>query len=370
MTQSTEHEGTHKGARADSAAQHGGRPPSIVDVAALANVSYQTVSRVLNGHPSVRPSTRLAVLGAVEQLGYRPSNAARTLVTGRSRTLGVLVLDIADSEGLTPLYGIEHSARELGYFVGIGAVDAIDRTSVQATVGRLAEQSIAGLLVIAPVDATQDALASVPPHLPVVAIEGDPGGSVTTVGVDQAAGARAAVEHLLSLGHETVFHVRGPSEWMQSQDRMAGWRAALEAVGADTPMPLAGDWTAESGYEAGQVLARIPELTAVFAGNDQMALGLMLALSERGISVPGDVSVVGYDDGADAPYYNPPLTTVRQDFRAVGRRAVELLVSRVEESDSETEHVLLDAEFVARKSTADARARVSGAAVDSKTLHR
>src|SRR4051812_2614034 len=259
------------------------RPPSIVDVAALANVSYQTVSRVLNGHASVRPATRVAVLGAVEELGYRPSNAARTLATGRSRALGVLVLDISDSEGLTPLYGIEHSARELGYFVGIGAVDSLDQRSVLATVGRLAEQSIAGLLVIAPVQGAQDALASLPPHLPVVVVEGDAAGSMPSVGVDQKEGARLAVEHLLSLGHKTVYHVRGPSDWMQSHERMAGWKAALDAVGAETPMPLPGDWTARSGYEAGQILARIPDLTAVFASNDQMALGLLLALSERGV---------------------------------------------------------------------------------------
>ncbi|GAB3394646.1 LacI family DNA-binding transcriptional regulator [Humibacter soli] len=350
---------TSKGAepattRAKDVSARAGRPPSIVDVAALANVSYQTVSRVLNGHPSVRPATRLAVLGAVDELGYRPSNAARTLVTGRSRTLGVLVLDVADSEGLTPLYGIEHSARELGYFVGIGAVDAVDRTSVQATVGRLAEQSIAGLLVIAPIDATADALASVPPHLPVVAIEGG-GGDFSTVGIDQFAGARTATEHLLGLGHETVFHVRGPAEWMQTQDRLAGWRAALEAAGAEVPMPMVGDWTAKSGYEAGQVLARIPDLTAVFASNDQMALGLMLAFSERGLSVPNDVSVVGFDDGDDAPYYNPPLTTVQQDFRSVGRRAIELLVARVEGGEEQTEHALLDPAFVIRKSTAPRR---------------
>ncbi|WP_243061869.1 LacI family DNA-binding transcriptional regulator [Humibacter sp. RRB41] len=349
--------GDESGARAEAvkdAPARAGRPPSIVDVAALANVSYQTVSRVLNGHPSVRPATRLAVLGAVDELGYRPSNAARTLVTGRSRTLGVLVLDVADSEGLTPLYGIEHSARELGYFVGIGAVDAVDRTSVQATVGRLAEQSIAGLLVIAPIDATADALASVPPGLPVVAIEGGAGGDISTVGIDQTAGAKTATEHLLSLGHETVFHVRGPAEWMQTQDRLNGWRSALDAAGAEAPMPMVGDWTARSGYEAGQVLARIPELTAVFAGNDQMALGLMLAFSERGLSVPNDVSVVGYDDGDDAPYYNPPLTTVQQDFRSVGRRAIEMLVARVEGGEQQTEHALLDPTFIVRKSTAKA----------------
>jgi DNA-binding LacI/PurR family transcriptional regulator len=331
------------------------RPPSIIDVAAVANVSYQTVSRVLNGHPSVRPETRLAVLDAVEKLDYRPSNAARTLKTGRSRTLGVLVLDIADSDGLTSLYGIEHSARERGYFVGIGALDSIDRGSIQAAVGRLAEQSIAGLLIIAPIEAASDALSALPSSLPLVAIEGSSASTVSSVGIDQAAGARAATEHLLALGHKTVFHVGGPAEWMQTQDRLAGWRAALETVGAEVPMSLPGDWTAQSGYEAGLLLSRMSEMTAVFAGNDQMALGLLLAFSERGLSVPGDVSVVGFDDGADAPYYNPPLTTVRQDFREVGRRAIELLVGKVEGGERAAQHVVVEPELIVRRSSASPR---------------
>lgn len=329
-----------------------GRPPSIIDVAAVANVSYQTVSRVLNGHPSVRPETRLAVLDAVEKLDYRPSNAARTLKTGRSRTLGVLVLDVADSDGLTSLYGIEHSARELGYFVGIGALDAVDRASIQAAVGRLAEQSIAGLLIIAPIEAADDALSALPASLPVVAIEGGTQSGVSSVGIDQAAGARAATEHLLALGHKTVFHVGGPSEWMQTQDRLTGWRAALEAAGAEVPLSLPGDWTAQSGYEAGLLLSRMSDMTAVFAGNDQMALGLLLAFSERGLAVPGDVSVVGYDDGADAAYYNPPLTTVRQDFREVGRRAIELLVGQVESGARSAEQIVVEPELIVRRSSA------------------
>lgn len=331
------------------------RPPSINDVAALANVSYQTVSRVLNDHPNVRPATRLAVMEAIERLGYRPNNVARTLVTGRSRTLGVLALDVADSDGLTPLYGIERSARQLGYFIGIGNLDYVDRASVRAAAQRLAEQSVAGLLVIAPVEAASDALATLQPDLPVVAIEGHPDRGLATASVDQYAGARMATEHLLDQGHKTVFHVSGPSEWMQSQQRVAGWRDALEERGVEVPMPLRGDWGARSGYDAGLMLARIPELTAVFSGNDQMALGLLLALSERGLSVPGDVSVVGFDDGDDTAYYNPPLTTVRQDFRAVGRRAIEMLVEQVEQGTRSVEHCIVRPELVVRKSTGTPR---------------
>jgi DNA-binding LacI/PurR family transcriptional regulator len=333
----------------------GTRPPTIVDVAARAQVSYQTVSRVLNEHPSVRPTTRQAVLDAMAGLGYRPSNAARTLVTGRSRTLGVLALDVADSDGLTPLYGIERSARELGYFVGIGNLTSVDRASVRAAVDHLAEQSVAGLLVIAPIDAADDALVTAPSDLPIVAVEGSRSGVVASAGVDQVAGARLATEHLLELGHDTVFHIRGPSEWMQTQDRVNGWGSALEAAGADVPMPLAGDWTAKSGYEAGQVLSRVSGLTAVFAGNDQTALGLLLAFSERGIRVPEDVSVVGFDDGADVPFYNPPLTTVPQDFQAVGRTAISMLVNRIEDGARDLDHDLVEPELVVRQSTASAR---------------
>lgn len=331
----------------------GTRPPTIVDVAARAQVSYQTVSRVLNEHPSVRPTTRQAVLDAMAGLGYRPSNAARTLVTGRSRTLGVLALDVADSDGLTPLYGIERSARELGYFVGIGNLTSVDRASVRAAVDHLAEQSVAGLLVIAPIDAADDALVTAPSDLPIVAVEGSRSGVVASAGVDQVAGARLATEHLLELGHDTVFHIRGPSEWMQTQDRVNGWGSALEAAGADVPMPLAGDWTAKSGYEAGQVLSRVSGLTAVFAGNDQTALGLLLAFSERGIRVPEDVSVVGFDDIFSADLVSPGLTTVAAPLRWLGNTAMKNLLALIHGAQSQRgEPARAPTKLVVRGSTA------------------
>jgi DNA-binding LacI/PurR family transcriptional regulator len=327
----------------------------MTDVAALAEVSYQTVSRVLNNHPSVRESTRARVLAAIEQLGYRPNNAARSLVTGRSQTLGVLALDVADWSGLTALYGIERTARNAGYFVSIASLDSVDRDSVHRAVDRLAEQGMAGLLVIAPVEATGDALTALPGDLPVVAIEGDPNGPVAGVTVDQTSGARQATEHLLELGHETVFHVAGPLDWMQSQHRIQGWRAALTDAGAEVTMPLAGDWSARSGYEAGKLLARIPELTAVFVGNDQMALGVLLALAERGLSVPNDVSVVGFDDLPEAAYYSPPLTTVQQDFQEVGREGLRLLLDQVENGAPGGQQRVVETHLILRASTGPAR---------------
>jgi DNA-binding LacI/PurR family transcriptional regulator len=327
------------------------RPPAITDVAALAHVSYQTVSRVLNNHPNVRESTRARVLGAIEQLGYRPNNAARSLVTGRSQTLGVLALDVADWSGLTALYGIERTARAAGYFVSIGSLDAVDRTSVRQAVARLAEQGMAGLLVIAPVETAGDALTVLPADLPVVAIEGDPHVDVASVTVDQVSGARAATEHLLELGHETVFHVTGPLDWMQTQERIEGWRSALEAAGAEVTMPLSGDWSAQAGYDAGRMLARIPELSSVFVGNDQMALGVILALSERGRAVPDEVSVVGFDDIPEAAYFRPPLTTVHQDFQEVGRQGLELLLAQIESGTRSMERRVVRTELIVRSST-------------------
>lgn len=335
------------------------RPPAITDVAAIAEVSYQTVSRVLNNHPSVRESTRARVLAAIDQLGYRPNNAARSLVTGRSQTLGVLALDVADWSGLTALYGIERTARRAGYFVSIGSLDAVDRSSVRQAVARLAEQGIAGLLVIAPVAAATDALTALPADLPVVAIEGDPQAGVANVTVDQVSGARTATEHLLELGHETVFHVTGPLDWMQTQERIAGWRAALNEAGAEVTMPLAGDWSSRTGYETGRMLARIPELTAVFVGNDQMALGLLLALNERKLSVPGDVSVVGFDDVPETAYFTPPLTTVRQDFQEVGRQGLELLLEQVQTGSRSTESRVVRTELIVRSSTGRPRSRAT-----------
>ncbi len=347
-------------AEASTATGRPARPPAITDVAALAEVSYQTVSRVLNNQPNVRESTRARVLAAIEQLGYRPNNAARSLVTGRSQTLGVLALDVADWSGLTALYGIERTARAAGYFVSIASLDSVDRVSVRRAVDRLAEQGMAGLLVIAPVEEAGDALTVLPPDLPVVAIEGDPQAPVASVTVDQTSGARSATEHLLELGHEIVFHVAGPLDWMQTQHRISGWKAALESAGAEVTMPLAGDWSARSGYEAGGILARIPELTAVFVGNDQMALGVLLALSERGLSVPGDVSVVGFDDIPEAAYFSPPLTTVHQDFQEAGREGLELLLDQIESGSPNPERRVIKSELVVRSSTGAPRSR-SGA---------
>ncbi len=327
------------------------RPPSIADVASLAGVSHQTVSRVLNNHPSVRQVTRARVLAAIDQLGYRPNPAARALASGRSKTLGVVAPDTTLYGPASTLSGLQRAAQHEGYFVSVAAVHWLDRQSVGEAVRRLMSQAVEGLAVITPFTSAHDALAHLRAGMPVVAVEGDPEGDMPVVTVDQAAGARLATEHLLAAGHKTVFHVAGPAEWQEAGGRTAGWRAALEAAGADVTHPLSGDWTARSGYEAGQVLAQVPDATAIFVANDDMALGVLRALHERGRRVPQDVAIVGFDDTPESAYFIPPLTTVRQDFQRVGRAAVQILVDQLTTGTTRRDRVTIDPELICRQSS-------------------
>jgi DNA-binding LacI/PurR family transcriptional regulator len=328
------------------------QPRAVVmaDVARLAGVSQQTVSRVLNDSPHVRPATRERVLDAIGKLGYRPNRLARALVTGRSRTLGVLSFDTTLYGPASTLFAIERAAHEAGYFVSIASLRAPDAGSLRRGVDRLLEQGVEGVLVIAPQEAAARGLLELPPDVPVVATEAAPPGAVPLVAVDQRDGARLATEHLLELGHETVWHVAGPDGWLEAADRVLGWRGALEAAGAPVPPPLTGDWSARSGYAAGRGLA---EATAVFAANDQMALGVLRALHELGRRVPEEISVVGFDDIPEAAYFSPPLTTVRQRFDEIGRRALRLLLARIEDGAGRTGETVRP-ELVIRASTAAA----------------
>jgi DNA-binding LacI/PurR family transcriptional regulator len=330
---------------------HTERRPSIADVATVARVSHQTVSRVLNDNPSVGDLTRARVLAAIDQLGYRPNIAARALASGRSKTLGVIAMDTSLYGPVSTLTGFQLAAQQHGYFVSVVAVHSIDRQSVGDAVRWLTSQSVEGLAVIAPLTSAHDALATLPTGTPVVAVEGDPEANMSVVTVDQVAGARLATEHLLAAGYETVFHVAGPPEWLEARGRTAGWTAALQDAGADVTPPLSGDWSARSGYQAGQVLSQIPDARAIFVANDHMALGLLRALHDRGRRVPEEVAVVGFDDTPESAYFIPPLTTVRQDFQRVGRAAVQLLVGQLTGGKSRPEQVVIDPELVCRQST-------------------
>ncbi|MGV9271137.1 LacI family DNA-binding transcriptional regulator [Kitasatospora sp. NPDC003701] len=299
------------------------------DVARVAGVSKQTVSRVLNGSPAVRPETRTRVLAAVAELGYLPNQAARALTTGQTRTIGVIAYDVADFGPANVVQGIALAGQEAGYMVSVAPMRSLGHVPVREAANRLLERSVDGLITIAPHRDIAEALLDLPRKVPVVAVDGSLDPLVPVIAADQREGSRRATEQLLHLGHRTVHHLAGPSGWIAAEQRREGWLAALAAAGAPVPDPLVGDWTAAAGYELGRVLAADPEVTAVHAANDQMAIGLLRALHEAGRRVPDQVSVIGFDDVPEAAYTIPPLSTVRVNFADIGRRCISVLVEQL-----------------------------------------
>lgn len=330
----------------------GSRSPAMTDVARLAGVSHQTVSRVLNGHPNVKEQTRLRVRAAIAELGYRPNRAARALVTGRSQLIGIVALNSTLYGPSSLLAAFEQAAAEAGFAVSVGSVGRLDRESIAGAVDRHLDQRVAGLVVIAPVASAGEALEEMPAGVPLVTIDGDPQRAHALVTVDQVAGARAVTSHLLEAGHRTVWHVSGPADWYDAAGRIEGWRQALLAAGAEIPPLMPADWSAAAGYSAGQMLARMPEVTAVFAANDHLALGLLRALSERGRRVPHDVSVVGFDDVPEAAFFIPPLTTVRPDFDAVAQAGLDLLLAQMTDTGDPDNRIVIAPSLVRRASVA------------------
>jgi DNA-binding LacI/PurR family transcriptional regulator len=270
----------------------------------------------------------------MERLAYTPNSVARALVTGRSNTIGVVSFDTTLYGPVSTLLAIERAAHDAGYFIIIASVKLLDRASVADAVERLRRHRVDGILVIAPQQSAVDALEHVPANVPLVAVEAGPRNRVPVVMVDQRAGAVMATKHLLSLGHQTVWHVGGPRDFLESRERAEAWRRTLRQAGADTPAPVEGDWSAQSGYELGKRLTRERKLSAIFVANDQMALGVLRAMHEAGRAIPQEVSVVGFDDIPEAPFFTPPLTTIRQHFGEMGARGLRLLVRIIEAAAS------------------------------------
>jgi DNA-binding LacI/PurR family transcriptional regulator len=326
------------------------RRVSMADVAAAAGVSSQTVSRVANGGARVDPVTRAAVERAMAALGYRVHRAARALRTGRTQTIGLIASTLATVGNSSMLQAVADAAASRGYALTV--VTLGDGGDIAAAFERLADQGVDGAVVLN--EASDLARgAGAPDDLRLVVVDSPRDSRFTVVNSDHRGGARAAVAHLLDLGHATVHHLAGPVDSFAAVERERGWREALAEAGAPMPEPLRGDWSAASGHRVGSVLAADPAVTAVFAANDQMALGLLRALSEAARSVPGEVSVVGFDDILDAADYTPPLTTVRQDFHRLAESVVTALVAGIEEGDSAGAEIV-PAVLVARASTAAA----------------
>jgi DNA-binding LacI/PurR family transcriptional regulator len=302
------------------------------DVARLAGVSHQTVSRVLNAHPNVSPAARGRVEQAIAQLGYYRNTAARALVTRSTRTLGVITVDTAEYGPSRTLFAIERAARAAGYYVNFVSVDQIDREHMVEAIDHLRAASVDGLIAIVPLRLAIQSLRGLSTDVPLIEVETSEFLTGEPVVMDQVAGARSATQHLLDLGHRTVFHIAGPQQWLAAEARVHGWRSALTDANREIRPHIVGDWSASAGYRAGQDVApqvAAGDLTAVFVANDQMALGFLHAMNDAGLSVPEDVSVVGFDDIPEAEHYIPPLTTMSQDFSEVGRRYVADMLRRI-----------------------------------------
>ncbi len=299
-------------------------PPrvSMATVAARAGVSGQTVSRVVNGSPRVDPETRARVESAMAELGYRPHRAARALRTGRSQTIGLVATTLATVGNSRMLQATAEAAAERGYALTV--VSAAQ--GVEEAFDRLAEQEVDGAVVLNEASALVPG-ARPPGGLRLVVVDAPAGGSFVSVHSDHRGGAVAATTRLLELGHPTVHHLAGPVDSFAASEREQGWSAALDAAGVVRPEVVRGDWSADAGFAAGPALAAA---SAVFCANDQMALGVLRWFAEAGRRIPEDVSVVGFDDVPDAANFRPPLTTVRQDFRALAERAVATLVAEIE----------------------------------------
>ncbi|MDQ4502364.1 LacI family DNA-binding transcriptional regulator [Sinomonas sp. ASV322] len=307
------------------------RLPGVREVAAAAGVSRQTVSRVLNDSPSIRPETRERVLAAMAELEFRPNRAARMLTTARSRTIGVLASSASALYGpASSLDAVENAARDSGYFVTVAHAFTAEKEEILAALDHLMDQSVDGIVVIAPQQRVQDAMLSVHFAVPAVELHGAGTGEEAGLVVDQVEGARLAVRHLMGRGHARILHVCGPLDWAEARARRAGFLLECEVAGAGAIVSRAGDWTAASGAEIAAEFLADRTITAVFSSNDQMALGVLHAARRAGRSVPGDLAVVGFDDIPEAAFFAPPLTTVRQDFAELGRRTVARLVAMVE----------------------------------------
>jgi DNA-binding LacI/PurR family transcriptional regulator len=322
-------------------------------VARLAGVSRKTVSRIFNNERYVSANLRERVLDAAQRLGYRPNHAARALASGRARAIGVVTLGTAGYGPAALLVAIERAVRDAGYAFRLASTLGGDSAGIAHAVGLLLEQGVDGLLVAEPID---EKPVRVDVDLPVLFLGTPvafPGPRTLTASVASYELARAATEHLLDLGHPTVHHLAGPQHWYAARDRLAGWHDALAARNISAPDIVEGDWSASSGYQVGHRLANDSDVTAIFAAGDELAIGLIRALSDAGRRVPEDVSVAGIDDNPVSAFITPPLTTVRQPFDAAARQGVDLLLRAIENPDTPMPPpTTLPVELVVRSSTA------------------
>lgn len=329
--------------------EKGARTANIFDVARLAGVSHQTVSRVLNDMPNVRPATRARVEQAIAQLRYSPSPAARALVTRRTRTIGLVTPGTADYGPTSIATNFNFAARAARYNVDAISSAESDVAEVRSAIDSLLKQRVDAIVLVVVDSEVLAAVQGLELDIPIVAASSTARPHPKIVGIDQYRGARAAVRHLLEAGYSTVRHVAGPARNPDAVERVRGWRDEIAAERATSTAVVYGDWTAASGYRIASQLDLSPG-EAIFVANDHMSIGVLSALREKGLRVPDDIGIVGFDDVPEAGFFYPALTTVRQDFAALGEILMQKVLLLVEEPDSASESTPLPTRLVVRES--------------------
>ena len=309
------------------------RRPSMADVAAVAGVSHQTVSRVLNNKGSVREETRQRILEVMADMGYRRNESARALASSQSRLIGVVTPRFVEWGPATTLLSLQLAANEAGYFVSVATLAEFTAANMERAVDDLLSLGVAGLIVIAPVEpmAREIETQKIPvPTLVIASSWVSHDSEIARIGIDQRVGVKAALSHLKSLGCDSVAHIKGPDGDFDAMERDAAWAEGVAELGMTKGARIQGAWDADTGYAAARQLLAAPLPDAVFVANDQMSLGALKALSEAGVRVPEDLRLFGFDDQDGSAYFEPALTTVRQDFQEIGDEAIAVLRRLIE----------------------------------------
>ena len=311
----------------------------------MTGVSTQTVSRVLNKRPDVSPETRRLVEAAIAEHGFRPSAVARSLVQRRSQMIGVIAAGMKYFGVAQTVNGIAEACEASGYSVILKELGSFDVPDIVPVVEFLLAHRVEGIIFAPPqmganIRHVQDQLPAARP--PVVFLKADPTPEFSTIGIDNRAEAMRATEHLLALGRTRIAHLAGPLEWREARDRRDGWLAALAEAGLEPGPTVAGDWGSPSGVTAfEEILAADPRIDGLFVGSDQMALGALQVANRRGIRIPDQLAIVGFDGLPEAAQFTPSLTTIRQPLAEMGRLAVrELLMALKADLGVDTVHTV------------------------------
>ena len=323
----------------------------------MCNVSTQTISRVVNKRPDVSPDTRKLVEQAIEEMGYKPSALARSLVQQRSYTLGVILSGLRYVGISLILNGITEECEQSHYALFVEELPRFDTPTIVPVIESLMAHQVEGIIFAAPelnenVKIVQSQLPATRP--PIIFLKCQPNPNYITIGIDNYGGARKAVEHLLSVGRRHIGLIAGPLEWLEARQRRQGWEDGLKSVGIDiTPTKWAmGNWSSASGESAlAELLQKYPAMNAVFVSNDQMALGALHYCHANGIRVPEDLAIIGFDNLAESPYFTPSLTTITNPLRELGILAVKTLLAQIDGHTEPESFVTLQTDLLIRGST-------------------